>query len=545
VRNLLFVMADQLRWDAIGCANGDLPFATPNIDDLAARGVRFDRAYTQGATCGSSRMSFYTGRYVTSHGARYNEIPLNLTEATLADHLRPLGVESYLIGKTHSVLDPFGAAALGLDPTGATAQIRADAGFKRVVRYDGVAAANSPDSGQTAYDDFLRSNGYDIANPWHDIANSGRRNDGSSASGWTMESGLWPAIVPDELSETAWTTDLAIDFMRDKGAAPWCLHLSYIKPHWPYVVSEPYHQLVDQSDLPVAKRSAHEVGGHPAMTAFQAMRISRNFSDDAKRAGVHCAYFGLIAQLDHHLGRLWGELERLGRSNDTMIVFTSDHGDYMGDHWMGEKDYLHDSAIRVPLIVVDPSAGADSTRGSAVNVPTECIDVLPTFVEAVGGEPDASLGGGWIEGQSLVPFLTGVGKRTGSDQVAVSETDYGFREMRDALPELEAPLLRARSITTERWKYIEHDLFGPQLFDLDNDPDELIDLGQHSGYAAVRSDLTDGLHQWRNSLKLDPRTPAHRFARPGLGAVAARGFPIGFWDEAEIQTAKDARDLLR
>ena len=97
VRNVLFIMCDQLRWDALSCSGADRAAPTPNIDRLAARGVRFDRAYVQGAVCGSSRMSFYTGRYVFSHGARRNQVPLEVNQRTLGDHLQPLGVRNVLI----------------------------------------------------------------------------------------------------------------------------------------------------------------------------------------------------------------------------------------------------------------------------------------------------------------------------------------------------------------------------------------------------------------------------------------------------------------
>ena len=100
VQNVLFIMCDQLRWDALSCAGH--PFVeTPNIDRLAGRGVRFNQAFVNGAVCGSSRMSYYTGRYVISHGARWNQVPLEVTQKTMGDHLREIGVPAVLVGKTH------------------------------------------------------------------------------------------------------------------------------------------------------------------------------------------------------------------------------------------------------------------------------------------------------------------------------------------------------------------------------------------------------------------------------------------------------------
>src|SRR5690348_6374091 len=112
VKNILFVMADQLRADYLGCY-GHPKLKTPHIDSLAARGVRFSRAYVQAPVCGPSRMSFYTGRYMSSHGSTYNGVPLRIGEMTMGDHLRPLGMRVALVGKTHMAADRVGMTRLG------------------------------------------------------------------------------------------------------------------------------------------------------------------------------------------------------------------------------------------------------------------------------------------------------------------------------------------------------------------------------------------------------------------------------------------------
>src|SRR4051812_46929824 len=128
VSNILFVMCDQLRADHLGCT-GHPHIRTPNIDALAKRGVSFTRAYAQAPVCGPSRMSFYTGRYMTSHGAHYNDVPLRLDEWTLGDYLRPMGLRTGLVGKTHFALDRDGFARLGLDPLSPAAKLAAECGF--------------------------------------------------------------------------------------------------------------------------------------------------------------------------------------------------------------------------------------------------------------------------------------------------------------------------------------------------------------------------------------------------------------------------------
>ena len=112
-RNILFIMFDQLRFDYLSCA-GHPHLHTPNIDWLASKSVRFDRAYVQSPVCGAARMSFYTGRYISSHGATWNGIPLRVGEWTMGDHLREASMDSLLIGKTHMKVDAAGMARLGL-----------------------------------------------------------------------------------------------------------------------------------------------------------------------------------------------------------------------------------------------------------------------------------------------------------------------------------------------------------------------------------------------------------------------------------------------
>ncbi len=137
MKNILFIMADQLRFDYLGCA-GHPTIKTPNIDKLAARGVRFDRAYVQSPICGPSRMSFYTGRYVHSHGSTWNNIPLKVGEMTLGDHLRPLGMDAVLCGKTHMAADREGMERLGLDPDSLIGARVAECGFDIWDRLDGL-----------------------------------------------------------------------------------------------------------------------------------------------------------------------------------------------------------------------------------------------------------------------------------------------------------------------------------------------------------------------------------------------------------------------
>ncbi|MDG1068421.1 MAG: sulfatase-like hydrolase/transferase, partial [Sulfitobacter sp.] len=203
-KKILFIMCDQLRFDYLGCT-GHPSIRTPNIDALAKRGVRFDKTYVQSPICGPSRMSFYTGRYVRSHGAHWNGFPLRVGEMTLGDHLRPLGVRTVLCGKTHMVPDTEGMARLGMDPRSPEGVRSAEGGFEIWDRNDGV----TPDGAKkqpTHYQDHLRSLGYEGENPWHEWANSGETEAGEILSGWLLKHAAEPARVAEPESETPYTT---------------------------------------------------------------------------------------------------------------------------------------------------------------------------------------------------------------------------------------------------------------------------------------------------------------------------------------------------
>ena len=250
--NILWIMCDQLRFDYLSCY-GHPTLRTPHIDALAARGVRFTRAYVQSPVCGPSRMSFYTGRYMRSHGANWNRFPLRVGEPTLGDHLRELGVRCALVGKTHMAADAEGMARLGIDPASSVGVLVSQCGFEPYERDDGLHP--DPSRPRPAYDEWLRAQGYDAANPWEHWANSAVDPDGGLLNGWLLRHSDKPARIPEALSETPYMTRRAMAFI-DKAAREarsWCLHLSYIKPHWPYIAPAPYHAIYGAADvLPAA-----------------------------------------------------------------------------------------------------------------------------------------------------------------------------------------------------------------------------------------------------------------------------------------------------
>ncbi len=527
--NVLWIMADQLRFDYLSC-NGHPHLQTPHIDALAARGVRFTNTYVQSPVCGPSRMSAYTGRYVRSHGSTWNGMPLRVGEPTLGDHLREVGARAVLVGKTHMKADAEGMAWLGIDPSSEIGVRVSECGFEPFERDDGLHP-DSPRQHWSKYDDYLVAHGFSSKNPWGDFANSGKDEDGELLSAWLLKNSRLPANVPEEHSETAYMTNRAMDFMTEaeEDGRPWMCHLSYIKPHWPYIVPAPYHEMYGEEHIvsPIRSEAERETE-HPLLRAYHQARVCRSFSRDYVRECVIPAYMGLIKQLDDNLGRLFAWMDEQGLSENTIIAFTSDHGDYMGDHWMGDKDFYHEVAVKVPLIIADPRPEADASRGSVKDELVEMIDLAPTFMNALGCKAKPHV----IEGRDLTPLLHGVDGF--SRKYAISEHDYHWSDMARILgvPQEDAHTIM---IFDGRWKYVRCEGFRPILFDLATDPDEVTDLGssQTPEHIGVRRRMEAALLEW--ATRHHTRITATPEVLAAQKRAAKSGVLIGFWDEQEFK----------
>ena len=509
--NILFIMYDQLRFDYLSCA-GHPHLDTPNFDRVAAKGVRFTNAYVQSPICGASRMCFYTGRYASSHGAQWNNFPLRVGEQTLGDHLRREGMDCWLIGKTHMKADKAGMERLGLTPDTQIGARQAECGFDAWVRDDGLWGQGPDgfyDEKRSPYNAYLNAKGYESENPWADFANAGIE-DGDIASGWMFKNADKPANIREEDSETPWLTRETIAFV-DQAKGPWCAHVSYIKPHWPYIVPAPYHDMYGPNHVPAATRHAVEQEDpQPVYGAYMQNKIAQAFQKEEVRQKVIPAYMGLIKQCDDQLGVLLDHLEETGQMEDTMIVLTSDHGDYLGDHWMGEKDLFHEQSVKVPMIIFDPRAQADSTRGTTCDALVESIDLAATFVEAAGGKVPDHI----IEGRSLLPWLHGQTPEWRA--YAISEFDYSATGQCTALG-LEPRDARLFMVFDGRYKLMHAEGgFRPMLFDLETDPEEYHDLAKGDAHKEEIDRLYGYLAEWGRRM-------SQRVTRSDDEIIAMRG----------------------
>jgi len=220
---------------------------------------------------------------------------------------------------------------------------------------------------------------------------------------------------------------------------------------------------------------------------------------------------------------------------DTMIVLTSDHGDYLGDHWLGEKDLFHEQSVKVPLILYDPSAQADATRGTTCDALVEAIDLAATFVNFAGGTVPEHI----IEGRSLMRFLHGETPENWRD-FAVSEYDYSATGACEKLG-VSPRDARLFMVADARWKFIHAEGgFAPMLFDLASDPDEFIDLGQSADHADVIALMYQRLGKWARRMSQRVTRSDADIARM-RHASDLKGVLLGVFDPAEVAPERSCK----
>ncbi|MDL1900645.1 alkaline phosphatase family protein [Anaerolineae bacterium CFX9] len=486
IRNVLFIMVDQMRADCLSI-DGHPVVQTPNLDRLAKRGVRFSRAYVQTAVCGPSRACFYTGRYTHAHGTYWNEIPLAIDEQTLGQVVRNAGVRAALCGKTHMTADEATLERLQVVES-----------VRERLRHAGFEPWEVNDFWGEGWMQHLHSRGYDLPfeNPML-AAFQVTAPDGARRNGWRFENCRLPTVYDQADSDTAFMTDRAMAFIDDAGDAPWLLHLSYLKPHWPNVAPVPYNTLYDPADVPAPNRAEHErTNPHPILQPFREERRGLALDDEQTWRNMRATYYGLITEIDTHIGRLMAHLEARGRLEDTLIIFVSDHGEYMGDHWLFEKELFYEEAIRVPLIIVDPDPRADGTRGSVQDVWVESIDLMPTCLEALNiSIPPA------VQGRSLLGIVRGAQPDSWRDAVF---GDWDFRFYRtSAILRLPVNRCRAWMIRDEAYKYVHFNGLPDMLFDLRQDPSELCNLAEDPSRKEVIAAYRERLLAWRQATEDD------------------------------------------
>lgn len=489
--NILLVTADQWRAECLS-ALGHPCVRTPNLDRLARDGVLFANHWSQATPCGPSRASLLTGMYAFNHRSIANGAPLDRRHRTVAQMLGGLGYDCVLFGYTDTSADP-----RGLTPDD-----------PRLRTYEGVAPGFRAEL-------LLPED----AGPW--LAHLAERGYGShTVNALYDRPPLGPAPWRAEDSETAFLTDAFLAWLERRPAEPWFAHISWIKPHPPWLAAEPWHGLVDRARVPppvACPGPAHpwleahaRVGYHgwPGRHVGQPRRL-----DPALLREVRAVYYGLVSEIDHHLGRVLGALARRDLLDRTLVVVTSDHGEMLGDHGMLGKSGFFPQAFRVPLVVRDPRAGR--ARNVVVQDFTEHVDIVPTLVEAAGGEVLLQ-----CDGHPLSAHLTGEHPRRWRE-AAVCEHHFAD----PANPAYERILgldgdacgLIVR-VDRER-AYVHFSGLPPLLFDLRRDPDWCTDLAGDPAHHGERLACAEALLSFRmrkgerrlSGVRLTPSGPVGRF----------------------------------
>ena len=458
VRNLLFITADQWRGDCLSCLGHFVQ--TPNLDALAAEGVLFTRHFANTAPCGPSRASIHTGLYQHKHGVTFNGVPLDTRHTNWALEARTAGLDPVLFGYTDTAFDPAQRAPGqedGVLP-----------GLRPIVQLG--KSIWEP----TAWVEWLKTRGYPI--PAFQLELYTKPKDSSLGNGRGKIAP--PLRVPAELHDTWFMVDQVIDYVRDR--SPWCVHLSLLRPHPPWTAPEPYNRLYPPDELPTPKRSADpadEAAEHPFVAHAMDRKYMRLSRDDDRRR-MQSGYFGLMTEVDNNLGRLYDALKSSGAWRDTLIVFTSDHGEQIGDHWLMGKGGYFDESFAVPLIVRNPSKEADAHRGKRVDLFTEGVDIMPTLLDWLDLDVPRQ-----CDGASLLPATTNVDLGPVWRTEARWEYDFGSAHFgaRESLG-LASHECKLAVLRDTNSKYVHFDGLPSVFFDLGNDPAESKNLAEDPGY---------------------------------------------------------------
>lgn len=450
--NLLLIMSDQHSPRMSGFA-GHPQAITPHLDRLAASGRVFDSAYCTSPICVPSRASIATGRYVHEMGTWDNAAPYVGSPPSWGHHLGRAGYRVTTIGKLHY------------------RAVDDDTGF--------------PDQRLAMH---IHGRG--------DLRGISRRPDGEAPIPGRGHQNIRNA-GPGESDYTRFDRSVADEAVRFLGAesdgGPWALMVSFVAPHFPLIAPQEFFDLYDPADIVVPSRE-RRAWDHPAVDVFlAAFGITEPFTDDEIRNAIH-AYLALCSFMDANVGRVLDALAEAGHVDDTLVVYTSDHGESAGAHGLWFKHLMNEESVGVPLLVSGPGVESGVLTG-----PVSHVDLLPTFLAWSGVPPPG-------------PDLPGVSLLDGE----------GLREDRTIMAEYHANGTIGASfmVRHDRFKYIEYIDGPPQLFDLESDPSENTDLAGDPAHAGTLDDLARRLRGFCDPAAVDAAARQDQAAR--IAAVGGR-----------------------
>jgi arylsulfatase A-like enzyme len=475
--NVLFIISDDLN-NAIGCY-GDPLVRTPNIDRLAVRGVRFDRAYCQFPLCGPSRNSLLTGLYPNSTGILANGQIFRQTipsQLSLSHAFRRQGYFAARIGKLYHYNVPRSIGSDGHDDPGSWELELNPAGCDRLEEEPRIFSLTPGEFGGTL--------------SWY----ASPKSDEHHTDALIAEGAEW---VLERCAREA----------KEKGR-PFLVAAGFFRPHTPYVAPRSYFDLYPESRMPVARVDEESGRALPRAALASHKKEQEKLTDELRRQAVQ-AYFASITFMDAQVGRLLDALERLGLAESTIVVFTSDHGYHLGEHGLWQKMSLFEESARVPLIIAAPGV---AKPGGVAGAPVGLIDLYPTLAELCGVEGPSNL-----QGASLVPLLRDPAL-PGRGWALTQVTRTRPRDPGTGAAESAPRRYFGYSLRTPRWRYTEWDggEEGRELYDHERDPREVANLAgdpaQAETVAALSAQLREAV---RGTFPPNGKIPE---LRPGLWA---------------------------
>ena len=447
--NVLFLISDDLN-NMLGCY-GDPIAKTPNIDRLAARGVRFDRSYCTFPLCGPSRNSMLTGLYPNSTGILANSQIFRQTipsQHSLSQAFRLSGYFAARIGKLYHYNVPNSIGTNGHDDPGSWELELNPAGVDRLEHHPEITTLTPGQFGGTL--------------SWF----ASPKSDQYHTDGLMAEDAVW-----------------VLERCAKRKDRPFFLAVGFFRPHTPYVApKEPYFGWYPEKEMRVVANVEEDQVDIPPAGLGSYKKEQDTLTDDLRRQSLQ-AYYASISFMDAQVGKVVNSLDQLGLADNTIIVFTSDHGYHTGEHGLWQKMSLFEESARVPMLIVAPGV---TNRGGIAKSPVSHIDLYPTLTELCGVKAPSN-----IQGQSLVPMLkdpSTIGRGWAITQV--TRGAVGARAAQN--PNANEKRFFGYSLRTARWRYTEWDEGnqGRELYDHDVDPLEKTNLASKQEHAKTVEELS-------------------------------------------------------
>jgi arylsulfatase A-like enzyme len=500
--NVLLLMADQLRWDAVGAywPEGRSPVRTRHMDRIAREGARFERCHTASPICMPARASVMTGRWPHAHGLWDNGVRLPPQTTTLATVLAQHGYRTAIHGKghmdVHHLLESPDSYVGGWDTPEAIALGGKDGWHGPYYGFTEARLTCGHNRPQGHYGTWLHKEHPDavrLMQREHALEQMGPH--------------AWKSALPVELHASTWIGDRSVELIKGAaaGSTPWFLWASFPDPHGPLCPPKEYADRYDPAGMPPPLRRAGELADKPPHFRGEVDRhehgwrpygrghLAHEPRDVQADAQAKAAYYAMTELVDDNVGRMLAALEETGQLDNTVIVAIADHGDLLGDHWLDAKGPWHyDGCTRVPLLVRYPAA---IPAGSVVDGFASQCDVAPTVCDLLGvpyttwPPADESYASGRLTATGTLPDVQGIslvpaaqGRGSARDQVLI-ETEWRW------VPGLQLKTLRTADYRLTIYAGREHG----ELYDLRNDPDEFVNRWDDPALRSVRLELSERL----------------------------------------------------